>query len=92
MLKRNPDAPMTQSPDVQGVTIDFGDAPAHGRWRALALRITLLSPRTGQTRAIKWRRFWYDEKNYDSSGCFSRPREPHERVTHIQLNTWELLE
>jgi hypothetical protein len=86
---------MTQSPDVRGVTIDFGDAPAHGRWRAMSMTITLLSPKTGQTRAIKWRRFWYPgfgHGDYDGSGFFSRPREPYERVTRIRLNTWELVE
>jgi hypothetical protein len=91
MLKRNPEItpPMTQSPDVRGVTIDFGDAPAHGRWRALALRITLLSPRTGQRRTISWRRCW---RNYQYDGCLSRLREPYERVEHIKLTEWELLE
>lgn len=91
MLKRNPDItmPMRQSPDVKGVTIDFGGAPDHGRWTATVLTITLLSPKTRQSRKIKWRRVW---RNSQIDGCFSKAREPYERVEHIRLDAWELKE
>lgn len=79
--------PMRQSPDVKGVMIDFGGAPDHGRWHAMEMTITLRSPKTGIERKIKWRRRW---RNSQIDGCFSRPREPYERVVKIRLDAWEL--
>jgi hypothetical protein len=89
MLKRNPatDLPMTQSPDVQGVTIDFGDAPAHGRWRATSMTITFNSGRK-----VEWKTRWRKGAGgYLDKTLYYMPREG-ERVTRIQLNTWELSE
>jgi hypothetical protein len=82
--------PMRQSPDVRGVEIDFGGAPDHGRWRAMAMTITLLSP-TGQTRKIKWLRKWGPTfgKPAAEGSFFSKQREPYERVIKIRLEAWE---
>lgn len=92
MLKRNPVTalPMRQSPDVKGVTIDFGDAPAHGHWRAMSMTITYSSGRR-----IGWNRF---QDFFDLTGKPGGPRGNHgdrrtdERIIHIKLNTWELTE
>lgn len=84
------DPPMSQSPDVQGLTIDFGDAPAHGRWRAMKMTVTYSSGRR-----VGWCRH---REQYELTGLPSCPsltsawRSSSERVTHIQLEQWELLE
>lgn len=89
MLKRNPAIAeaMTQSPDVKGVTIDFGDAPAHGQWRAMSMTITYSSGRRIGRNRQKGRYTWTSEGMRTTE-----PRRADERIIHIRLNTWELLE
>jgi hypothetical protein len=82
---------MVQSPDVLGVRIDFGDAPAHGRWRAMSLTIGLVASadRGYRRREITWTRYKSDSKTALSSRMWGTP-EPYEKVEFIKLNTWEL--
>ena len=85
MLTRNPTItqPMRQSPDVQGVRINFGPAPAHGRWRAMVLTIGFIS-RAGERRVVKWAR---SEERHGSNDL---SRRADERVEYILLDKWEL--
>lgn len=104
MLTKNPSVtlPMRQSPDVKGVTIDFGGAPDHGRWRPLIITVRLRS-KCGEIRHVKWAntyRLYVRARPNGGKGAGQYPgnlsnqvsRRTDERVEHIRLDEWELKE